>query len=315
MKTCNQCGSAVADGYRICPKCGGKHFGAASPVPVPQPGGKVSSPPVRKKLLKPFMQVVLLSRWAIASILAGVVVFFGLLYLSTGWLADTTARSASLEQVSQTLAEVMEKAELRKMVDAALPETHFYSRLTRRIGEDLVAALPNPTGYPYRFLVIPTDQINAMALPGGLVIVFSGMIETLNNPEQLAAVLAHEIQHVEHRHGMRQHYRTLGTLALTGVLFGVAQDSGTVLTANLLSMKYSREFETEADLEGARLMAHAGISPKAMVSMLEKLEEIESGWMPSILRSHPKSGLRAKRVAALPELQSDLPESNPNWNN
>jgi len=85
------------------------------------------------------------------------------------------------------------------------------------------------------------------------------------------------------------------------------------MSVNLLALKYSRDHETEAGIEGSQLLARAGVSPKAAVSMLKKLDEIESGWAPTLLREHPKTGVRAKRVAELPEIQQDLPESKVEW--
>jgi predicted Zn-dependent protease len=319
-KVCKKCGKEVGNGYLMCPGCGGKAFssvagGAGTASGGGSAGHATGAPPkAPRKLLKPIMQVALLPRRAVYSILAGVGLLVVFLFAGTDWLAERTALSASLKEEQAMTEAARAQPPVRDMLAQALPDDNPTSRLVRKIGQDLVRSLPAPSSYSYEFVVVPAHEINAFALPGGLVVVFSGLIETLETPEELAAVLAHEIQHVEHRHGLKQHYKTLGSLALFTMLFGVAQDSGTLMGAQIMSMKYGRAIETEADIGGARLLARAGVSPKVMVKMLRKLDEIESGWTPTILRNHPKSGLRAKQIAAMPETAVNLPESNPNWN-
>lgn len=321
MKQCNQCGAYVAKGYLICPKCGGKSWAG---IPSRQPKAILSAQGVPHRsskgmvgvkvaLAKPFKQAALLPSWMVATVIFFVVIFFGLIYAGTDWVADEVAKSAPVKVEISLLEAVLQDDEVREMLNKALGDDHPYTRMTRLIGSDLLSARNNPAPYQYKFFVIPKDEINAFAAPGGLIVVYTGLIEVLDTPEQFGAVLAHEIAHVELRHTLRQHYRSIGTLALMNILFGVAQDSGTRISVNLLALKYSREHETEADLEGAQLLARAGVSPQAAVSMLEKLDEIESGWTPTILMGHPKTGVRAKRVAQLPELQRDLPEIKPEW--
>lgn len=320
-KICKKCGKEVATGYLMCPECGGKAFSSvAGDSGLGSRGGSAgyatgSPPKAPPKRLKPIMQVALLPRRVVYSILAGVGLLVVFLFSGTGWLAERAALSASLKEEQAMTEAARAQPPVRDMLAQALPDDDPTSRLVRRIGQDLVQSLPAPSAYSYEFIVVPAHEINAFAMPGGLVVVFSGLIETLETPEELAAVMAHEIQHVEHRHGLKQHYRSLGSLALFTMLFGVAQDSGTLMGAQMMSMKYGRAIETEADIEGALLLARAGVSPKAMVKMLTKLDEIESGWTPTILRNHPKSGLRAKQVAAMPETQMNLPEFKQTWNN
>lgn len=315
MKQCRKCAAPLSDGYRICPSCGGRDFSLATPsggAGGERGGNGAESPrPVPFKQLK---QATLLPRWAIASIIVGVMAFAGLLYASTGWLANAATQATPEEVETENLATLLHGAEGQQLLAAALPKDHAYSRLVNRIGHDLLKARQDPAGYRYQFLVVPKKDVNALAVPGGLIVVYTGLFEILDSPEELGAVLAHEIQHVEHRHGLRQTYKRVGTLALIRMLFGAAQDSGTLVTANLLTLKYSRDSETEADVDGARLLASAGVSPKAMVLMLEKLGETESGWTPTILSGHPQSSARARLVAAMPETKAPLPKRNSNWN-
>jgi beta-barrel assembly-enhancing protease len=318
MKQCQQCGTQVGDNYRICPKCSSKNFKAVGAQPVGrQPLQKIS--PARpalpkRKLLHPVMQVALLSRWSLAAIFSGIALFVVLMFTGSGWLADIAARNTSIEHERTVGEEFLVSGQGRGIISAALPNEHPTGQLVNRIGQDLLRAQPDPVGFDYTFLVVQSDVVNAFALPGGFVIVFTGLIEAMGSPEKLAAVIAHEIQHVEHRHGLRNQYRSIGTAALVGMIFGIVQDKGLVFTGELINLKYSRIFEAEADLEGAKLLARAGLSPKVMVEMLDILGQEESGWSPTIFNEHPSTARRSRQVAALPETQMNLPSRIPAWN-
>lgn len=317
MKQCQQCATQVGDNYRICPKCSSKKFIAmdSNVAGMQQPTGFPPVHPVmpQHKLLRPVMQVALLPRWAVAAIVGGVVLFVALMFAGSGWLADMAARNTPIEHEHTIVDKFLASEYGVKIKEAALPEEHPYVQLVRRIGQDLLHAQPDKVGFNYTYMVVQRDEANAFATPGGLVVVFTGLIKTMKSPEQLAAVIAHEIQHVEHHHGLRKQYRSLGTAALVGMIFGVAQDMGTLITAKLVNLKYSRSFEEEADIEGAKLLARVGVSPKVMVDMLDKLGQQESGWSPSIINDHPSSEKRSSKVAVMPETQMDLPSRNPAW--
>lgn len=318
MKQCQQCGTQIGDSYRICPKCSSKKFTATGTEPVEAQPTLNSSPiqPAlpKRKLLRPIMQVALLPRWAVPTIVGGVVLFVFMMFAGSGWLADVAARNTPIAYERAKVAEFLASEDGKSISAATLPDWHPDAQLVRRIGQDLLRAQAEPAGFDYTFLVVRSDDANAFATPGGLVVVFTGLIKTMKSPEQLAAVIAHEIQHVEHRHGLRSQYRSFGTAALVGMIFGVAQDAGTAITAGLVNLKYSRSFEVEADLEGAKLLARAGASPKAMVEMLDILGQQESGWSPNIINNHPSSEARSRKVAALPEMRMDLPSRIPAWN-
>jgi predicted Zn-dependent protease len=161
---------------------------------------------------------------------------------------------------------------------------------------------------PYRFdvTVVTNNAVNAMALPGGSVIVYTGLLKQAESPEEVAGVLAHEINHVLLRHGVESMVQSVGVMALVVVLLGNQQGLIGVLERlgiQLTTMKFSREKETEADLQGLHLLHQANISPAGMIQFFERLAKTEGGPV-ALLSTHPMS---AERAARLKKEQQALP--------
>jgi predicted Zn-dependent protease len=164
---------------------------------------------------------------------------------------------------------------------------------------------------PVTFGVLDSPIINAMALPGGYIYVTRGMLAHLNNEDQLASVLAHEIGHVAARHAARQTWQQqLGQgLLLGGVLLGQglglpAQDILNLgsMAAQLIFLRYSREDELEADKLGVEYSSAAGYDPREAVGLFEtlhRIQEKEGQGMPSFLATHPDPGDRIQRIREL----------------
>ncbi len=155
----------------------------------------------------------------------------------------------------------------------------------------------------YEFKVIDKDEINAFACPGGFIYVYSGLLETLDNEAQLAAVLAHEISHVVARHSVKKlqniyGYSILAQIALGDKAEGAAGDIVNV-AASLILQGYSRDNEFEADRYGLLYAKNAGYNPKGMIQVFEKFKKME-GSRPSavlgLLASHPPATDRIERA-------------------
>lgn len=170
----------------------------------------------------------------------------------------------------------------------------------REIGMRLAAASRRPN-LPWRFRVIESTEVNAVSLPGGPVYVFEGLLTRIRtDPTMVAAVLGHEIGHIERRHAARQIERSqwygLGTAILrrtAGGDVGVLAD----VAANLQLLHYSRKQEYEADDAAIRLTMATGYDPMGLVRLLELLQRLgSSGPSISWLRTHPSTQARIDRA-------------------
>ena len=175
-----------------------------------------------------------------------------------------------------------------------------------RVGRRLVAAIPQEFQHPefqYYFKVVNVRDINAFALPGGPMYVNRGMIEAARTEGEMAGVMAHEISHVALRHGTAQ--ATKGQKY--GTLAAIAGIAGTIATGNagvgqlaqapfgVYLLKFSREYETEADLLGAQIMARAGYDPHDLANMFRTLEK-QGGGGGGFLSDHPSPSDRYARI-------------------
>ncbi|HEY9721983.1 MAG TPA: M48 family metallopeptidase [Oscillatoriaceae cyanobacterium] len=143
----------------------------------------------------------------------------------------------------------------------------------REIVDKLIAAGPK-TPYHYKVYVFDTEQINAFAAPGGDIVVFTGLLKRTDSPEELAGVLAHELQHVQRRHTTRALIRGASLNLLISAMTGSDTGFGKVVgTAGDLGMlRYSRSDEAEADRRGMELLEAAKIDPHGMVRFFKLLE-------------------------------------------
>ncbi len=177
--------------------------------------------------------------------------------------------------------------------------------------DQLVDRLAPHTTVPdakFRLLLIDTDDVNAVALPGGTIMVFRGLIDAVETPEQLASVIGHEMTHVTNRHGLRRIAQSVGLIAAVEIMIGdvggiVALGAEVFQHAALNS--YSQGDEHEADLGGVRILHGAGIDPHAAAESLQAIPHLELHESVSWLVSHPNT---TARVKAIEELIATLPE-------
>lgn len=176
----------------------------------------------------------------------------------------------------------------------------------RQLGAKLAAKAPG-FNFPYQFNVVATRDINAFALPGGFIFVNAGAIAAAKNEGELAGVMAHEISHVALRHGTNQASKAYVARAGIGILGSIAggesTDIGQIINviggagANMVFLRFGRTAETQADLEGARIMAAAGYDPRDMAAFFETLQKQGGGQrVPEMLSDHPDPG---NRIAAI----------------
>ena len=130
------------------------------------------------------------------------------------------------------------------------------------------------TPYNLKIFILQTEQINALALPGGNIIVFEGLLKIADSNEELAGVLAHEAQHIFLKHSTRGILRNLASGMLLALVLGDANavmESAVSIAGKLNTLGFSRKMETEADMKGVELMLDAKINPQGMLSIYNKL--------------------------------------------
>jgi len=229
------------------------------------------------------------------SLLATIVLLPLLLLLLLIWQADRIA-GAIAERIP-----VAREQQLGRHVFAgmrsklALKESGEDLQLVRELG----ARLSRGSRFQYEFHVAANPAINAFALPGGIIVVHTGLIDATRRPEELAGVLAHEIQHVEQRHSVEALLRQLGLRGIWAVASG---DPGGTLAGNaaleLMSRRFSREAETEADARGFDLLVREGIDPHGMVDFFGTLAAASGPAMPAWMSTHPASEARKAALQA-----------------
>jgi predicted Zn-dependent protease len=175
------------------------------------------------------------------------------------------------------------------------------SEYVNRVGQNLVRN--SDAKVPFTIKVIDSEDVNAFALPGGFFFVNSGLVLKADNEAELAGVMAHEIAHVAARHGTRQATRgEIANLATIPLIFmggwagyGIRQAASILVPVGFL--RFSRAFESEADLLGLEYMYKTGYDPTAFVDFFEKIQTLEKrkpGTMAKVFSTHPPTDSRVK---------------------
>src|SRR5581483_2061758 len=179
------------------------------------------------------------------------------------------------------------------------------------VGRRLVAAIPPELQHPefhYTFEVVNVKEINAFALPGGPMFVNRGMIEAAHDEGEVAGVMAHELSHVVLRHGTAQASKAtkyeIGQVAgailgsVIGGTLGSVISQGTQFGLGAAFLRFSREYEHDADIEGTHIMARAGYDPRDMANMFKTIEAQGGSGGPEWLSDHPNPGNRYEYITA-----------------
>lgn len=168
-------------------------------------------------------------------------------------------------------------AAARILGSAPLVESQEAQRYLNLVGSVLAAR--SETGYKWRFGIIKTDSVNAFATPGGFVMVTAGLVKSLENEDEIAYVLAHEIAHVVKKH----HYRVvlrqrLAEKAAENIQAAMGESANAALSqvsAEIYARGLDKSSEYEADRLGIELMTQAGFDPAAAVGVLERLQKLK----------------------------------------
>jgi beta-barrel assembly-enhancing protease len=186
-----------------------------------------------------------------------------------------------------------------------LPDSDPITQYVQRLGKKLVKQIPPQYSWPYEFHVIQQKEINAFALPGGPMFVNIGTISAAQNEAQLAGVMSHEMSHVYMQHSAKQSGKLLPNIlsglgqvagAVIGGVGGAIASAGGQLGGGILSMRYSRGDEAQADAVGAIIMYKAGYDPTELANFFEILNK-QGGSPPQFLSDHPNPGNRSAAIA------------------
>jgi predicted Zn-dependent protease len=226
--------------------------------------------------------------------------------LGSDWLVDLAVSRIPVEW-EQKLGESAYRDFLAQQhVLKEGPAVAAVEEMTHRLTDQIP---DNP--YKFEVTVVKSDVINAFALPGGYVVVFTGLMKKAESGEEVAGVLSHEVNHVLQRHGLDRIVKTLGLVAVVTILVGDQQGMAGLMKQvglELVTLKFGRAQETEADLTGLQLLQRAKIDPAGMIRFFVRLSEKEQGRM-EWLSTHPMSTARAERLKAeLASLPKTIPE-------
>lgn len=228
---------------------------------------------------------------------------FILFYVGLNLLSEDKKNKWFYSDEKISLISYEQEIALGELIDEYIIASQYKNPLTNKTIESMMWAVSKrlqgqiPTSeYDYNITVLDNPQINAFTIPGGNIYVFSGLISFCDSPEQLAAVLAHEMGHVEKRHTVDRLAREFSL----SVLFSIMTGGDTVLLSDLyqtlISSGFSRSQEKEADQFALNLLEDASISPKSIASFFRKLnrENLAYDEKIELVMTHPHNNSRIK---------------------
>jgi len=169
---------------------------------------------------------------------------------------------------------------------------------TTKTIEEIGSRLTKGSPYPFKWHVADDPTINAFAIPGGHVVVFTGLIEAADSAEEVAGVLAHEAEHILQRHSLKGMVHQFGWRLVLSLLVGeVGGGQIGEMAAQLQVLRFGRDQESQADLKGLALLKEAKIDPKGMITFFDRLSKKEGASI-ALLSTHPASAERAEALRA-----------------
>jgi len=220
--------------------------------------------------------------------------------------AETLERAAT-QQYSQLMQQARRQGAL---AEADHPDLKRIRTITQRMLPLATRWNPRAAGWKWEINLLGSNQVNAFCMPGGKIAVFSGLLATIRpTDDELAIVIGHEIAHALLEHGRERVAKGQLTQLGAGLLsyvFGLGDLGNAALGvgANLLSMKFSRTDESEADGIGLELAARAGFNPSAGITLWQKMTRASKGAPPEWFSTHPAGENRIREIQSLmPRLQ------------
>jgi predicted Zn-dependent protease len=227
-----------------------------------------------------------------------------ILSLATACIFSVTVTSAQA-QFSTTRGEVERESRLqwlRMKREMSRPGDVRIQPFVECISNSLIATLEEPyASMDWEIIVFDDDSVNAFAMPGGKIGVFTGIFKVADTPDALATVIGHEIAHLTEDHVAERARKQLGTDLLSGILssatYGYGRDSISQGTAIFVGLPFDRRQESEADLVGLEYMAAAGYDPRSSLYLWRNMSDLSQGSPPEFLSTHPSDDRRMADLA------------------
>ena len=247
-------------------------------------------------------------RWLFASLLAVVLVGCQSVNTTSGGAVGVSREQRMLsllspEQVdelsSQSYQQLREDAQKNKVLVTSGKEVERLQNVADRLIAQVGVFREDAAKWPWQVSLIDDKALNASCLPGGRIVFYSGIIETLElTDDEIAAIMGHEIAHALREHGreaMSEAYMVQLGSALTGAIFDVQQqtmDMANEVVRYAMTLPNSREKEAEADIIGLELMARAGYNPEAAITLWQKMSAQGGERPPEFMSTHPATTTR-----------------------
>ncbi len=198
----------------------------------------------------------------------------------------------------------------RRLLGPDAPQARRVRAIAQRLIPQGVRFNEKARAWAWEVNVIDAPTVNAFCMPGGKIVVFTGIMDKLQlSDDELAAIVGHEIGHALLEHGRARMSETVlknAGINLASAYFGLSHAGSTALASAAqlaVTLPYSRSHETDSDLVGIELAARAGYDPRAAVNVWKKMGAVSGGQPPQILSTHPAHGTRIRDLeAAMPQV-------------
>ena len=240
-------------------------------------------------------------RIGVAGCLLAFFLFFVPLIAAYIWVVPYTADKAAKNVSPET------EQQIGKTWFKSLTATYTIDTAKTRLAQQFYDSLGFGGAYKMTITVVHEPVVNAFAVPGGYIVVFDSIIGLMDEPEQLAGLLAHEAGHIQLKHSIRAIYRELASNLFFSLLFGGQGDLSAIVAqhgSQLAGLSYSRNLELEADENGLKLLQKSGIPLRGIPDLFEKMNAAAGGepGVPNFLSTHPaleeRIRLAKERIAA-----------------
>lgn len=219
----------------------------------------------------------------------------------------------------QAYQQELQKAQDKHALNSDQQTYQRVQSITRRLIPQTGSFRPDAPQWKWEVNVQRSKDVNAYCMPGGKIMVYTGLIEQLQATDaELAAVIGHEIAHALREHSRERISRAYAEqLALAGIAVATGASQNTMQLASQVSavtftLPHSREQEAEADRIGLELMARAGYDPNAAVVLWQKMSRLGSGGPPEFLSTHPSGESRIRDLEASVPRVLPLYQASPN---